>query len=108
MRPLTDYYEKLMRQSTNVGTDELLSIGTAVGKLTKSKKFHLRITFLDYLAQYAKYKVWIKPNSRDVLLALVSPRKRQSCAKTWSPQPYQWNCTRADIGEYLRIEDEMF
>lgn len=58
------YYcsEKLMRQSTNVGTDELLSIGTAVGKLTKTKKFHLRITFLDYLAQYAKVRAVSYPH----------------------------------------------
>lgn len=58
------YYcsEKLMRQSTNIGTDELLSIGTAVGKLTKTKKFHLRITFLDYLAQYAKVRGAVPPH----------------------------------------------
>jgi 60S ribosome subunit biogenesis protein NIP7 len=58
------YYcsEKLMRQSTNIGTDELLSIGTAVGKLTKTKKFHLRITFLDYLAQYAKVRAAVPPH----------------------------------------------
>jgi 60S ribosome subunit biogenesis protein NIP7 len=33
------------------------------GKLTKSGKFHLTIHCLDFLAQYAKYKVWIKQNS---------------------------------------------
>ena len=59
------YYisEKLMRQATNIGGNELISLGTSVGKFTKSKQFKLRITFLDILAQYAKYKVWIKPSS---------------------------------------------
>lgn len=52
------YYcsERLMRQSTNIGSEQLLSIGTVVGKFSKTKKFHLRITFLDYLAQYAKVR----------------------------------------------------
>ncbi len=49
-----------MKLATNVGRDNLISIGTCFGKFTKSGKFHLHITCLDYIAQYAKYKVWIK------------------------------------------------
>ncbi|RLN43686.1 hypothetical protein BBJ28_00004008 [Nothophytophthora sp. Chile5] len=136
------YYcsEKLMRQSTNVGTDELLSIGTAVGKLTKTKKFHLRITFLDYLAQYAKYKVWIKPNSEmsflygnnvvksglgritegtpqyagvvvysmnDIPLGFGIAAQATELCKDLEPTAYVV-LHQADIGEYLRVEDEMF
>jgi len=37
-------------------------VGTCFGKFSKSKKFRLHITALDYLAAYAKYKIWIKPN----------------------------------------------
>ena len=57
------YYvsERLMRLSTNIGKDALLSLGTCLGKFTKSRKFHLKITALPILAQYAKYKVWLKP-----------------------------------------------
>ncbi len=34
-----------------------------VGKFSKSKKFKLHVTALPILAQYAKFKVWIKPSS---------------------------------------------
>ncbi|RUP46569.1 60S ribosome subunit biogenesis protein nip7 [Jimgerdemannia flammicorona] len=58
------YYvsESIMRKATSVGRDQLGSLGICFGKFTKSGKFRLHITCLDYLAQYAKYKMWIKPN----------------------------------------------
>ncbi|KAJ3286454.1 ribosome biosynthesis protein nip7 [Borealophlyctis nickersoniae] len=58
------YYvsEAIMRKSISVGRDNLLSLGVCFGKFTKSLKFRLHITALEYLAQYAKYKVWVKPN----------------------------------------------
>jgi 60S ribosome subunit biogenesis protein NIP7 len=57
------YYlsEELVKCATSVHRDELVAVGTCFGKFTKTKKFRLHITCLDYLAQYAKYKVWIKP-----------------------------------------------
>ncbi|CAM9628225.1 unnamed protein product [Chrysoparadoxa australica] len=60
------YYvsEKLLRQSTNMEREALISIGTCFGKFSKSRKFRLVITCLDYLAQYAKHKVvWVKPSA---------------------------------------------
>src|SRR5688572_28848845 len=56
------YYlsEAQMKLATNIGREELISIGTCFGKFTKGGKFRMHITCLDYLAQYAKYKVWIK------------------------------------------------
>ncbi|KAJ3362048.1 ribosome biosynthesis protein nip7 [Kappamyces sp. JEL0680] len=58
------YYvsEKVMKQAISVGREELLSLGTCFGKFTKTGKFRLSVTSLDYLSQFAKYKVWIKPN----------------------------------------------
>ncbi|KAJ1657322.1 ribosome biosynthesis protein nip7 [Dispira simplex] len=58
------YYvsEAVMKKAICVGRDQLLSLGTCFGKYTKSGKFRLNITALDYLAQYTKYKVWVKPN----------------------------------------------
>ncbi|KAH9982409.1 cytosolic large ribosomal subunit protein [Lactifluus volemus] len=58
------YYvsEASMRLSISVARPNLVSLGTCLGKFSKSGKFKLHITSLDYLAQYAKYKVWIKPN----------------------------------------------
>jgi 60S ribosome subunit biogenesis protein NIP7 len=59
------YYlaEKAMRFATNIGRDQLMSIGTCFGKFSKAGKFRLHVTCLDYLAQYAKYKVWVKPGA---------------------------------------------
>lgn len=73
--------ESSMRLAISVAKPNLISLGTCFGKFSKSGKFKLHITALDYLAQYAKYKVryhrctltslltgnclsqvWIKPN----------------------------------------------
>mmetsp|Transcript_1207 Transcript_1207/g.1883 ORF Transcript_1207/g.1883 Transcript_1207/m.1883 type:complete len:182 (+) Transcript_1207:60-605(+) len=55
--------ESIMKQISNIGKENLLSMGTCVGRFTHSKKFRVGITFLDYLTQNAKYKVWIKPSA---------------------------------------------
>jgi 60S ribosome subunit biogenesis protein NIP7 len=59
------YYlpERIMRKATNIERNKLVSMGTCFGKFTKSGKFKLQITALDYLAQYARYKVWVKPSA---------------------------------------------
>ena len=51
----------VLKMAAHIGRDELLSAGTMFGKFTKTKKFKLNITCLDYLAKYCKYKVWVKP-----------------------------------------------
>ena len=50
------YYvsESVMKASTSINKDNLLHCGTCLGKFTKSGKFRLHITALDYLAQYSK------------------------------------------------------
>ena len=53
---------KLANLATSVPRKNLLSLGTCLGKFSKTGKFRLHITALDFLAQYATYKVWIKPN----------------------------------------------
>ncbi|KAB5594325.1 60S ribosome subunit protein nip7 [Ceratobasidium theobromae] len=57
------YYlsESAMRMAISVARPNLVSLGTCLGKFSKSGKFKLHITALDYLAQYAKYKVGISP-----------------------------------------------
>jgi len=52
-----------LQACTSFARDKLMALGTLFGKITKSQKFHLTIQCLDFLAQYAKYKVWVKPNS---------------------------------------------
>lgn len=49
--------ESSMRLAISVAKPNLVSLGTCFGKFSKSGKFKLHITALDYLAQYAKYKV---------------------------------------------------
>lgn len=46
-----------MKLAISVARPNLVSLGTCFGKFSKSGKFKLHITCLDYLAQYAKFKV---------------------------------------------------
>eukprot|EP00761_Pharyngomonas_kirbyi_P000071 gb/GECH01000071.1/.p1 GENE.gb/GECH01000071.1/~~gb/GECH01000071.1/.p1 ORF type:complete len:182 (+),score=28.23 gb/GECH01000071.1/:1-546(+) len=57
------YYirEDIMQYAESVGYDELISLGTCFGKFTKGGRFRLKVTALDYLAQYAPYRIWLKP-----------------------------------------------
>ncbi|UXI18687.1 Ubiquitin-conjugating enzyme E2 variant 2 [Sarcoptes scabiei] len=51
-----------------VPQDKLISVGTCMGKFSKTGKFRLTITALDILAPLAKNKVWLKPNSEQQFL----------------------------------------
>ncbi|KAK1407560.1 hypothetical protein QVD17_39179 [Tagetes erecta] len=59
------YYvsESLVKRATNIKRENLVSLGTNIGKFTKSGKFHLTIQALNLLAANAKHKVWLKPTS---------------------------------------------
>lgn len=50
------YYisEKILKLAESVPQNELISAGTCFGKFTKSNKFRLHITALNYLAPYAQ------------------------------------------------------
>jgi UPF0113 Pre-PUA domain len=52
------YYisESIMKAATSIARDNLLHVGTCIGKFTKSGKFRLEITALEYLSQYAKVR----------------------------------------------------
>ncbi|CAI5760731.1 unnamed protein product [Candida verbasci] len=58
------YYvsEQIAKFATSVSRSNLMSLGTCFGKFTKTGKFKLHITSLNYLSQYAKFKIWIKTN----------------------------------------------
>ncbi|KAK0262941.1 ribosome biosynthesis protein nip7 [Friedmanniomyces endolithicus] len=58
------YYvrESLANLAISVARDNLLSLGTCLGKFTKTGKFRLHITALDVVAPHARYKVWVKAN----------------------------------------------
>ncbi|EJT53069.1 cytosolic large ribosomal subunit protein [Trichosporon asahii var. asahii CBS 2479] len=51
----------MLHLATSVARPNLVSLSTCLGKFSKSGKFKLGVTALDWLAKYAKYKVWIKP-----------------------------------------------
>lgn len=58
------YYVRLSlaNLATSVARDQLLSLGTCIGKFTKTGKFRLHITCLDIIAPHARYKLWVKAN----------------------------------------------
>ncbi|KFM74378.1 60S ribosome subunit biogenesis protein NIP7-like protein, partial [Stegodyphus mimosarum] len=49
-----------MKLACNIPKEAILSLGTCFGKFTKSLQFKLHITALDYIAPYAKHKIWLK------------------------------------------------
>ncbi len=58
------YYVRLSlaNLATCIARPNLLSLGTCLGKFTKTGKFRLHITALDVIAPHARYKVWVKAN----------------------------------------------
>jgi len=64
------YYvsEKIMKQAGNVARENLISLGTCFGKFTKTRKFRLHVTALDFLAPYANYKIWLKASAEQQFL----------------------------------------
>merc|ERR1712157_529239 len=60
--------EPVLKTCNSLSHTDLVSVGVCFGKFTKSGKFQVHITSLDYLAQYAKHKVWLKPNAETQFL----------------------------------------
>jgi len=57
-----------MKMAASISHDCLSSLGVCFGKFTKTRKFMMKITALDYLSPYAKYKVWVKPSAEQSFL----------------------------------------
>ncbi|KAG8177312.1 hypothetical protein JTE90_018338 [Oedothorax gibbosus] len=60
--------EENLKMACNIPREDLLSFGTCFGKFSKNQQFKLHITALDYLAPYAKHKIWLKPNAEQQFL----------------------------------------
>lgn len=58
------YYVRLSiaNLATSIARDKLLSLGTCLGKFTKSGKFRLHVTALPVISEHARYKIWVKEN----------------------------------------------
>jgi len=135
------YYvsEKLMRLATNVARDNLMALGTCIGRFTHHGNFHLTISAMEYLDKYALHKVWVKPNmemsflyGNNVVksgLAKITEDIPQYAGVVvynladvplgfgLAAQPTEFTkdmdptgnvvLHQGDIGEYLRVEEEM-
>ncbi|GMI55958.1 hypothetical protein TeGR_g7600 [Tetraparma gracilis] len=60
--------ESLLKQVHTLPSAAVLSLGTCVGRFTKSGAFRLHVTALDLLTKYALHKVWLKPGSEMAFL----------------------------------------
>ncbi|KAF6213525.1 hypothetical protein GE061_011245 [Apolygus lucorum] len=60
--------DKVLKLAGNVPPDHFVSAGTCIGKFTKSGRFILHITALNYLAPYAQNKIWVKPSAEQQFL----------------------------------------
>lgn len=66
------FSEAIMRRAVSIGRDNLMSLGTCFGKFTKTGKFTLSVTCLDYLARYAKVRFSTPPRPPILLLVIIS------------------------------------
>ena len=57
-----------MKLASSIDRKLLLSFGTCFGKMTKTGKFRLHVTATDFLAPYAKFKIWLKPAAEQQFL----------------------------------------
>lgn len=64
------YYvsENILKFANTLPPEELVCAGTSFGKFTKSNKFRLNVTALNYLAPYAQCKVWLKSSAEQQFL----------------------------------------
>jgi len=64
------YYcdEEVIKLAEHFGKKKLISAGTCIGKFTKTSKFRINITALDYISKFARYKVWLKPSGEQSFL----------------------------------------
>jgi len=131
--------EMIMKRAGNIGRDELYSLGQCIGKFTHSGRFRLTLGVLPLLAQYARYKVWVKPQAELSFLygnhVLKSglgrvtentPDKQGVLVCSMSDVPLGFGVAaksthemrkldptaivafhQADVGEYLRNEDDL-
>lgn len=60
--------EKILKLANTLPPEQLVCAGTCFGKFTKSNKFRLHITALNYLAPYAQCKIWLKSSAEQQFL----------------------------------------
>ena len=113
------YYVRssLANLATSIARPNLLSLGTCLGKFTKTGKFRLHITALDILAPHARYKVWVKANGEmpflyggHVVKAHVGrwsedcPEHQGVVVYSMNDTPLGFGVTARSTGEARRVE----
>ncbi len=85
------YYcdEDLLKVASHFDKKKLVSVGTCIGKFTKTGKFRVLITALDYMSKFAKNKVWLKPNGEQTFLYGNHILKSHIARITEDTQQYQ-------------------
>ncbi|ORY59100.1 60S ribosome subunit biogenesis protein NIP7 [Pseudomassariella vexata] len=98
--------------ATSIQRERLLSLGTCLGKFTKTGKFRLHITALPILAEHARYKIWVKPNGEmpflyggNVVKAHVG-RWSEDCPEHQGVVVYSMNDTPLGFGVTARSTAE--
>lgn len=57
--------QRIAKMCHSIARDSLVAAGICIGRFTHHGRFHLVITALDLLAQFALFKVWVKPNQEN-------------------------------------------
>eukprot|EP00906_Rhabdomonas_costata_P006640 RCo009662 len=60
--------KRLADRAATLPRDHIRGAGVCIGKFTHHGNFRVTITALDFIAQYAQYKVWVKPNQEQSFL----------------------------------------
>jgi 60S ribosome subunit biogenesis protein NIP7 len=60
--------KRLKDMAVHFARDSLRGCGVAFGRFTHHGRFRLDVTCLDFLSQYAQYKIWVKPNQEQSYL----------------------------------------
>ncbi|KAL9058431.1 MAG: hypothetical protein Q9162_001726 [Coniocarpon cinnabarinum] len=113
------YYvkETLANLATSISRENILSLGTCIGKFTKTGKFRIHITALDVIAPHARYKVWVKPNGEmpflyggNVVKAHVGrwsedcPQHQGVIVMSMNDTPLGFGITARSVAESRRLE----
>ena len=51
-----------MKIANHFAKEKLVHCGTCFGKFTKTQKFRIHVSALEYLSKLAVHKVWVKPS----------------------------------------------
>ena len=137
------YYckEEIMKKAAHFPRKNLIAFGTCFGRFSgkTQSKFRLNVTALDFLAPYAKHKIWAKPSAEQQFLyghhvsksglgriTDDTPQYQGVIVYSMSDLPLGFGATakstsecrhadpmatiafhQADIGEYLRSEENL-